>query len=340
MLLETHMRGFDPGFRDYPDYLHQVTEALWNRRAFGAPLAAFAHPQLILRGSDAIGYGPEALRGTVTELASALPGLQAVTEDVQWSGAPQVGMLGAQRLVISGRHDAAGLFGAPTGKRLRFRVMADLYGKDNRLSDGWMVRDTGAVLRQLGIGVADWARQRMAGRDPDLMPLRPEIDSIGPYTGKGDSNQWGVAFAGLLSRIMTADFASIPAQYDGAARMVYPGGVIGRGASAAERFWLGLRGAFPSAEFRIHHRIGMETRQLPPRAALRWSLSGRHDGWGPFGRPTGAQVHVMGMSHAEFGPGGLRREWTLFDEAAVWMQIHCATGNLIERRQGQQLAAV
>ena len=48
----------------------------------------------------------------------------------------------------------------------------------------------------------------------------------------------------------------------------------------------------------------------------------------------------FGLLHAEFGPGGLRREWTLFDEAAVWMQIHCATGNLIERRQGQQLAAV
>ena len=26
--------------------------------------------------------------------------------------------------------------------------------------------------------------------------------------------------------------------------------------------------------------------------------------------------------HAEFGPDGLRREWTLYDEAAVWMQIH------------------
>ena len=58
------------------------------------------------------------------------------------------------------------------------------------------------------------------------------------------------------------------------------------------------------------------------RAALRWSLTGRHLGWGAFGAPTGAEVHVMGLSHAEFGPDGLRREWTLYDEAAVWMQIH------------------
>jgi len=34
----------------------------------------------------------------------------------------------------------------------------------------------------------------------------------------------------------------------------------------------------------------------------------------------------MGISHAEFGPGGLRREYTLFDEIAIWKQIVFKTG--------------
>ena len=72
---------------------------------------------------------------------------------------------------------------------------------------------------------------------------------------------------------------------------------------------------------------------LPPRAAIRWSLDGQHDGWGMFGCPTGARVHVMGMSHAEFGPfgkdgKGLRREFVLFDEVAIWKQILLHTGEL------------
>jgi hypothetical protein len=29
----------------------------------------------------------------------------------------------------------------------------------------------------------------------------------------------------------------------------------------------------------------------------------------------------MGVSHAEFGPRGLRREITIFDDIAVWKQI-------------------
>ena len=69
---------------------------------------------------------------------------------------------------------------------------------------------------------------------------------------------------------------------------------------------------------------------LPPRAAVRWSLDGKHEGWGSFGKPTGADVHVMGMCHAEFGPyvspgialdATVRREWALYDEVAIWKQI-------------------
>ena len=65
---------------------------------------------------------------------------------------------------------------------------------------------------------------------------------------------------------------------------------------------------------------------MPPRAALRWSLWGKHDGFGAFGEPSGAEVYVMGISHAEFGPWGLRREWVLFDETAIWKQILMHSG--------------
>ena len=64
----------------------------------------------------------------------------------------------------------------------------------------------------------------------------------------------------------------------------------------------------------------------PPRAALRWSLTGIHEGWGGFGAPTKAPVHIMGLSHAEFGPRGLKREFVVYDETAIWKQIVLKTG--------------
>jgi hypothetical protein len=125
---------------------------------------------------------------------------------------------------------------------------------------------------------------------------------------------------------MGADMAAIPKEYDRAAQVELPGGVTGYGWGDVDRFWMGLRAAFPSARFEIHHVIGRDDPAFSPRAAVRWSLTGRHDGWGAFGTPTGAEVHVMGISHAEFGPWGLRREWVLLDETAVWKQILLHTG--------------
>ncbi|NBB98230.1 MAG: nuclear transport factor 2 family protein, partial [Alphaproteobacteria bacterium] len=163
----------------------------------------------------------------------------------------------------------------------------------------------------------------------------PEIDLAGPYTGRGNSNEWGARLADTLTRLMSADMAAIAQVYDRAANLVYPGGVETTSHDGAERFWMGLRAAFPSARFTLHHIIGRDDPLMPPRAAVRWSLDGTHDGWGSFGPPTGARVHVMGATHAEFGPWGgvegrhgwgIRRDYTLFDETAIWKQIALHTG--------------
>jgi hypothetical protein len=155
----------------------------------------------------------------------------------------------------------------------------------------------------------------------DAMPLTPATDIAGPYLGQGNDNEWGHKHADILRRIMAADFSAVTEQYDRACHLSLPGGQDAHGWQEADRFWMGLRSAFPSAEFRIEHKIGRSDPLMSPRSAIRWSLTGCHEGWGRFGHPTGAQVHVMGVSHVEFGPWGLRRETTLFDEIAIWKQI-------------------
>ena len=78
-------------------------------------------------------------------------------------------------------------------------------------------------------------------------------------------------------------------------------------------FWLGLRSAFPSAEFTTRTIvIGREDPMMPPRAAVRWSTGRANTTDGEHVRKTHrcAEVHVMGITHVEYGPWGLRREWT------------------------------
>ena len=87
-----------------------------------------------------------------------------------------------------------------------------------------------------------------------------------------------------------------------------------------------LRSSFPDAKFTLEHCAGLQEKKHLNKAAIRWSLIGKHSGKGIFGPPTNAEVYVMGISHAEFNSQVIKNEWVLFDETAVWKQILLKTG--------------
>jgi len=220
-------------------------------------------------------------------------------------------------------------FGKATGTKIVFRTIADCHAINNQVNDEWLIRDVGAMARQLGIHPKDFARKQIeseGGADKCHHPFTDSMDLPGPYLGKGNTNEWGEKYVDILKRIMDSDQSVINSEYDRGCDLEYPGGVSGHSYSDADEFWMSLRSSMPSAKFTIEHQIGREDQYMSPRAAIRWSLKGKHDGWGVFGEPTGADLYVMGVSHAEFGPWGLRREYTLFDETSMWKQIILKTG--------------
>lgn len=329
------MKGFDTKFADFPDYILRITREIWEDRGI-ATLHDYYAPHIIVRSPSSVVRGNEGVIAATMATLAEFPDRQLLGEDVIWSGTPEAGMLSSHRILSTATHAGHGVYGAPTGTQLTYRIIADCHAINNQIDDEWLIRDQTAIVRQLGLDPRDYARdliQREGGPEVCVRPCTPETDMTGPYTGTGNENEWGARLADLLSHIMGADMAAIGHGYDRAAQLEYPGHVTGHGHAAADRFWMSLRAAFPSAQFTIHHRIGREDPSMPPRAAVRWSMTGTHDGWGGFGRPTGAPVHVMGLTHAEFGSLGaaaptLRREWTLFDETAVWKQILLHTGAL------------
>ena len=102
--------------------------------------------------------------------------------------------------------------------------------------------------------------------------------------------------------------------------------MIKNGIEEVIRFWVDLKTAFPDSIFNVEHISFTEEKDQPKKAAIRWSLVGNHNGNGIFGSPSGANVYVMGINHAEFGPRGIKNEWILFDETMIWKQILLKTG--------------
>ena len=329
------MKGFDPKFSDFPDYIIGVTKEIWEDRGI-ASLQRYYAKNIVVRSPASVVVGNDGVIAATMATLGEFPDRALYGEDVIWSGSPETGMLSSHRLLSTATHTGDGAYGRATGKALTYRIIADCHARDNVIDDEWLIRDQGAIVRQMGWEPEDFARQQIAlegGPQACVHPLSPATDRPGPYTGRGNDNEWGRRLADLLGRIMAADFAAIPQVYDRASLMEYPGGVQAHSHGGADRFWMGLRAAFPDAEFTIHHVIGRDDALMPPRAAIRWSLHGKHSGWGRFGRPSGAEVYVLGITHAEFGPFGpsgcgLRREFTLFDETAIWKQILLHTGAL------------
>lgn len=317
------MKGFDPKFRDFPDYIIGITREIWEDRGIHT-LHDYYAPDIVVRSPGSVVTGNQGVIAATMATLNEFPDRVLLGEDVIWSGDPETGMLSSHRILSQATHSGDGVYGAASGTRLTYRIIADCHARANTIDDEWLIRDQGAIVRQLGLDPQSHARDLIAsedGAEACIRPLSPDTDRPGPYSGKGNDDPWGARLADLVTRIMGAEFSAIPAAYDRACQLEYPGGVTAHGPAPADAFWMGLRAAFPSAAFTIDHVIGREDRAMPPRAALRWSLWGRHDGWGAFGPPTGAMVYVLGITHAEFGPRGLRREWTLFDETAIWKQI-------------------
>lgn len=322
------MKGFDPQFTDFPDYILKITREIWEGRGLSTLRRYYADdvvmrtPMGVIRGNEAV------INGTLATIAE-FPDRQLFGEDVIWSGDDQAGFLSSHRILSVGTHSGFGFFGTPTGRRVAARAIADCAAKDNVIYDEWLTRDTSAMALQLGLDPMTLARsliEREGGGASARGPFSPESDVIGNYRSRGNDNPCGSRLADLLTRIMSMDFAVIAQDYDRAIRTEHPGLRSGWGRASADAAWVTLRSSFPSALFAVHHVIGRVDAHQPDRAAVRWSLTGSHDGFGAYGVPTGARVHIMGITHAEWGPWGLNREFTVFDEIAIWKQILLHTG--------------
>ncbi|QUJ75435.1 ester cyclase [Sulfitobacter albidus] len=322
------MKGFDPKFADFPDYIIGITKEIWEDRGI-ATLHRYYSDDIVVRSPGSVVTGNVGVIAATMATLAEFPDRKLLGEDVIWSGTPEEGMLSSHRILSTATHLGDGMYGAATGKKLQYRILADCHAINNQINDEWLIRDQGAIVRQMGWEPKAYAADLIAregGPEACVRPMTPANDREGPYKGRGNDNEWGAKYADILTRMMGADFAVVPAEYDRAVQVAYPGGHDGHGRGEVDSFWMGLRASFPNAKFTVEHVIGRDDPLMPPRAAVRWSLHGTHDGWGSFGTPTGKEVYVLGISHAEFGPWGLRREYTIYDDAMIWKQILLQTG--------------
>ena len=323
------MKGFGSQFKDLPDYILKITYQIWENRDVESIMEYYAE-NIPVRSPSGVTYGPEAVVRATRATLNEFPDRQLLGEDVIWISDENSGYLSSHRILTKATHMKDGVYGKASGKKLTYRVIADCACKNNQVYDEWLVRDQGAIVRQLGIDPKEYAVnliENEGGPDKAITPYNQHTPFKSTYIAPILNNfNSGNNYAEILKSIMDDNKKTVEKNYDRAIQQFQPGGLIKNGIEEVIRFWVDLKTAFPDSIFNVEHISFTEEKDQPKKAAIRWSLVGNHNGNGIFGSPSGANVYVMGINHAEFGPRGIKNEWILFDETMIWKQILLKTG--------------
>ena len=128
------MQGFDPKFTDFPDYIIGITKEIWEDRGI-ATLHDYYAPDIVVRSPASVVVGNQKVIGATMATLAEFPDRQLLGEDVIWSGSPETGMLSSHRIISTATHARDGVYGAASGRKLRYRILADCHARNNASQD-------------------------------------------------------------------------------------------------------------------------------------------------------------------------------------------------------------
>lgn len=327
------MKGFDAEFRDLPHYIYAITARIWEGRQVGA-IRRFYAADCPVRSPEGLVTGADAVVAATYATLAEFPDRRLLGEEVVWCGDDARGFLSSHRILSTATHAAAGVYGRATGRRVRYRVIADCVVRENQVREEWLVRDQAAIANCLGLSARAMAARQIAAGDGGV--FTPAVDAPSEYAAEFSADAEAQAYRKLWEDLWRrADVAACRHLYHPAAILAGPGGTEHAGHAEIERFHIAYLSALTDARFAVHDLTAVENAN-GKTVAMRWSIEGRHSGRGAFAGvgdggggvgdgvgvvPPGAPLYILGISHARFAAGKITAEWVLTDEVAIWKQI-------------------
>jgi len=317
------MKGFDKKYKNFPDYILKITKQIWEGKDVDS-IGEFYTDNIPVRSPFGITYGNKPVIEATYNTLKEFPNRQLLGEDVIWNGNDDKGYHSSHRILSKGTHLGDGFYGKPTGKDIYYRVIADCACKGNQVYDEWIVRDQGAMVRQIGYTPKEFA-QIMIDKEGGLEKAKKLFDKndIKPsdyYPINVEKSSPGENYSKILSKVFEGgyDFKD----YNRASNIYWPGNKLGHGREDISKFWNSLKDIFTDIKFTIEHVGYLDESNKNPRASIRWFLEGVHSNDSEdYGKKTNSKLFIMGINHVELNQDGVIREWVLFDEVAIWKQI-------------------
>jgi predicted ester cyclase len=329
--------GFDAEFVDFPDYIIRITDRIWHERNVELCLKYYA-PDSVIHTQGGQIIGAQIVVDNTHATLKAFPDRVLDPDNVIWSkDAPQPGsdnpVFYSSHLITSKMTNLGpSEFGDATGKKIKVITIADCACRDNVVFEEWLVRDYAAIVQQMGLDV-DAKAKELAAEDvaagfdlvahhaanhasvleaPVRLTDKPETPEKKPFAFAKSffSHIWG-----------QKNFSKLPEYYDFRVNATYPGERFFYGHDQITPLLTDLFAAIPDAQMKIEHVADIPYLETTRDIAVRWSLAGAHTGDGFYGKATGANVYIMGVSQFRVMNGRIREEVTIWDDVAVRRMI-------------------
>lgn len=312
-------------YTSVPEFIYGITREIWEDRGIGNKLDAYYAKDIALRAPTGFTGSNAGVKAQTLQTLHQFPDRQLVGEDVIWRDLGDGTFMSSHRLVSVMTHTGSGSYGQATGRRVASRIVAECWVKNKVVVEEWLVRDQAAFAVCMGQTAVQLARSMVDAELARGLPISfftPAQDKPSNYPATlSDDSAALVYCAGLQQIWHEKNTAAIKNFYFHGATLFTPGGQACYGYADIDRFVIGYLASFPDAVLRIHSTIVNRDAESAVRLAVRWSLDGTHSGYGHFGAPTGAPVHIMAMSHVQMAQGRVMSEWLLVDEVAIFKQI-------------------
>lgn len=330
------MQGFDPIYTDIVDYIVRCTHRIWDERDVGLIYTHYTHNCVVYHATGTIYNREDVVHDTIRRMFM-LPERRGMATQVIWNGNDKDGFYTSHLVTGSGRHTQPGVYGKPTGRTFVARTIADCMIHANKIYREWLVVDTMAQVKQIGLDPQVYAENlarpyfEKGLLAVDMGENRRLIGQYPPET-KPDTS---IANSDLEREVLEWLHEIHNRRMFGKIRDVYAPTVQYHGPLMKELYGhgavthqtVGLYASIPDGFFMPQHICSTPCDEGGTKVAVRWLIEGHHLGWGvleELGAPTGKRLQVMGMTHFHIKDGRIVDDWTNYDEMSLLMQVKLA----------------
>ena len=318
------MHGFESEYQNIVDYIVRITHRIWEDRDVEYIADTYSDDSMVF-DDYGLQLGNKKIIADTHHTTHAFSDIQLIADEVIWAGNDKVGYHTSHRTIIRGTNDGDSKYGAATNRSVDVLVIANCVAKDNKIFLEHVLYNNSALVEQMGFDInsiveqmlehkpAGWPRDEQTwkalrsatspkaaisnsdpikGFDPDVFARTAcrTVWEYQDYTKLGDFFHPEISFLGTTDR-KAQGFEEYQDSHQNVMR-----GVSLEHFSVDEVYWMGNA----SEGFLV---------------STRWSMEAAIDG---------ATVQIWGLSQYQIVNEKIAKEWTLFNELDLKMQLAAA----------------